>query len=652
LEDRTLLSGNVIALLNPVFASQLLIQGDNANNVYSLHLATFLNQPSLAVTGALGTAINSIPGGTVYFPLGNISQINIIEGNGTNTINIGNGGPISIPGSIIINVGSGADTVNFSNVSANAGIISFTANGGSTDNISMTNVVAGKVVITTGTGNATVSQSNVTLGFDTITTNGTNAANGAIADVVTVTNSMFHPPPRPYAIGQLAITTNNGNDTIDVDRIDVGLASVTAGTGKNSLIFDDSLIQSVSIQNGSAQGAGTSSLNFSNNTIVGTGNAVTINLLNPSGINGGGGSFPFFFGGGSGSIYNVTMDNDQFTNSGNLSLTVDDGVPYVANVNGTPTLQAASTVEMHLVDTGGHIGINLGNHFQSVLLGQGTVGVNDLDAGSMDVSIGNDNDIIIVSANVVGDGGNENISIGDVTTAALGGVAAPTPHVFINGIWNNDGDEAVNILLGNNNNPNLGTGWPININENAGSLSIGPLVTQTFFFPFPFFGNSAGPNGLAVNISSTTVAGLLSVTMGNGGPGITESLTLNNVTAGDINISFNSNAADAPDGNTTAGVNVFLQNVVVTDLFGGLTMTDTGAGADIVTMLGVNVAGNLMIALSSTGLNTLTAQNVTAAFGMVNVGANGLYDDAGGNFGYFVTGFPGSLPGVPSQPPS
>jgi len=514
----------------------------------------------------------------------------------------------------------------------------------------MTNVVAGKVVITTGTGNATVSQTNVTLGFDSITTNGTNAAKGAIADVVTVTNSMFHPPPRPYAIGQLAITTNNGNDTIDVDRIDVGLASVTAGTGTNSLIFDDSLIQTVSIQNGSAQGAGTSSLDFSNNTIVGAGNAATINLLNPSGINGGGGgSFPFFFGGGTGSIYNVTMDNDQFTNSGNLSLTVDDGVPYVANVNGTPTLQAASTVEMHLVDTGGHIGINLGNHFQSVLLGQGTVGLNDLDAGSMDVSIGSDNDIIVVSANLVGDGGNENVSIGDVTTAALGGAAAPTPHVLINGVWNNDGDEAVNLTFGNNNNPNLGTGWPIQINETAGSLSIGPLVTQPSFFPF--FNTSAGPNGLALNISSTTVAGLLSVTMGNGGPGITESLTLSGVTAGDISIALNSNPADAPDGNTTAGANVLLQNVVVTDLFGGLTMTDTGFGVDIVTMLGVNVAGNLMIALSSSGLNTLTAQNVTAAFGIVNGGGgNSLYDDAGGNFGYFVTGFLGSLGSLGSQP--
>jgi hypothetical protein len=646
LEDRTVLSGNVLVSRN-IMTGQLIIAGDNGNNSYSISLTSLLGTPTLAVTGNLSplasaTAINGVPGGTFFTPLSAVSEIDLTQGNGTNTVTM-NG--FSLPGSIKITVGTGVNTFSLTNVSANAGTISFTTTGGggffptpsgSTDNIIETNVVAGASTITTGSGNATVTQTNVTFGSDSITT-------GAGSDSISVTNSMFHPPPRAWAIGQLMINSGNGNDTLLVDRIDVGKASITAGTGKNIIAFDDSLMQTATIQNGSSAGAGTTSFNFSNDTITGTGNAVTINLLNSSGIgNTGNNNFFFFFNSGTGSIYHVTMDNVQFTNNGNLSLTVNDGVPYVIPVNNTPTLQEASTVEMHLVDTGGHIGVNLGNHFQSVLLGQGTVGLNDLDAGSLDVSIGNDNDIVVVTANIVGDGGDENVQIGDVTTAALGGVAAPPPSVLINGMWSNDGDENVNIKLGNNNNTNLVSGWPVKINENvSGNMTIGPTTSSpsSFFFFAP---PNNGPNGLALNIDPTMVSGTLSITMGNGGPGNTESLTLLGVTAGDLSISINSNASDFPDSNPTAGVTVNLTNVQVNDPFGGMTFIDTGMGVDTVNMVSVNIAQQLMMTLTNSGRNTLTAQNVTACFGMINGGGGGsVYADLGGNFGYIVFNFVG-----------
>jgi hypothetical protein len=657
LEDRTVLSGNVLVSRN-IMSGQLLIAGDNGNNSYSINVTSLLGTPTLTVTGSLvplasATAINGIPGGRFFTPLNGVNEIDITEGNGTNTVTM-NG--FSLPGSIKITAGTGVNTITLTNVSANSGVISFTTTGSvgspffpffpvpstSTDCITETNVVAGASIITTGSGNAKVIQSNVTFGSDTITT-------GAGSDTISITNSMFHPPPRAWAIGQLMINSGNGNDTIFVDRIDVGKANITAGTGKNLLTFDDSLIQTATITNGSSAGAGTTSLNFSNDTITGNGNAVTINLLNSSGINNNfnnNNNFFFFFGNsGTGSIYHVTMDNVQFTNSGNLSLTVDDGVPYVTAVNTVQTLQEASTVEMHLVDTGGHIGVNLGNHFQSVLLGQGTVGLNDLDAGSLDVSIGSDNDIVVVTANILGDGGDENVQIGDVTTAALGGVAAPIPSVLINGIWSNDGDENVNIKLGNNNNTMLATGWPVKINETvSGNLTIGPIAAAPSFPSFPFFFQppTTGPNGLALNIDPTVVSGTLSVTLGNGGPGHEESLTLLNVTAADLVIAINSAATDFPDSNPVGGVQVNLTNVEVTDPYGGMTFTDSGTGVDTVNMLGVNVAQQLMMTLTGSGRNTLTAENVTACFGMINGGGgDSVYGDLGGNFGYIVFNFLG-----------
>jgi hypothetical protein len=651
LEDRTLLSGVVTALQDPL-TGVLRITGDAGNN----HITISQIAPGvLRVAGDINIApppsrpdVTSVNGvAFADFTLASISAIDITMLNGTDRVTMTG---FSILGNITITAGSGVDTFSLNSIQTNAGIISIIASG--SDMITESDVVAGSSIITTGPGPATITQSNVTLGFDIINTTG--AAN------ISIVNSTFRPPPRSWAIGVLTINadttvvySNSTTNTVYLDKINVGPTTINVATGpgnqqaKDNFTFDNSTLQGAAIQIGAetAGSATTNTVDISRDIVTGTGdNAnpadpaknLSVFLLNQSGVSGvlADGTTPAPAP-GNGSINNLTMNNVQFTNGGNLNVRVDDGLTYV---NSSNVLIAASTVLMELVDTSGVINLTLGDHFQSVMLGTGTIGLNDLDAGVLNVSIGNDNDIIVISANLVGDGGNETISIGDVTTSPIGGSAAPSPSVLINGVWSNDGDENVTILLGNNNRIDLGAGWPITVNETVGgNLTIGPRV-------------AGQGNGWNLTVANTSVGGTLNITMGNGGPGITETLTLSNVIANDLNITLDSKASDTPDGNPNAGVTISLVNVQVNDPLGGLSLIDLGAGADALTMTLVNVVEALNVILSS-GINIVVAQSVTTGFGIIDGGSgpSNLYVDRGGNFGYFIIRFAGQLAG-PNPP--
>jgi hypothetical protein len=609
LEDRTLLSGNVLALQDPV-TGVLTITGDTANN----HIT--LSQPSPGVLRVAGDInippppgrpdVTSVDSVSYHdFVLATVTAINVEMLDGTDRVTMMG---FSIPGNITITAGSGVDTFSLSSIQTNAGIISITATG--SDTVSETDTVAGSSRIVTGDGPATIVQTNVTIGVDTIVAgNGNNS--------ISITNSTDAPPPRSYAIGQLSLTAGNGNNSVTLDQISVGPTTVTLGNGNNSFTFDDSTIQQASVNIGNeVDGAkGSNSVDISRDTV--TGSFLDLSVLNESGISGSG---PNAAGGGA--INTLTMNNVQFTASGNLNVRIDDGIPYY-NRNGNKELDSASTVLMELIDTGGDVNVDLGDHFQLVQLGNGTVGLNDIDANNLSLSVENDVDVIVVTAIVTE---SETVTIGDVSTYPI--PPLPAPSVLINGsVGDGDDADALTITIGNNNNSDLGSGWPITVSESVqGSLAFN------------------GGNGLAVAISQTQVSDSLSVSMGNGGPGNTESLILMGVTAADVNLSFDSNAADAPDGNPNAGVIIYLIDVDVTDPSGGLDLTDIGEGADIVTLTNVTVVEQLTVSLSS-GINTVLAQNVTTAFGMIDGGSgpSNLYVDRGGDFGYVVFGFVGQV---------
>ena len=729
LEDRTLLSGNVNVIFFPG-NSQLIVSSQSGNNALQINQTNNLGVPTLTVTGssfatpvAPGnvTAINSIPGGSFNFPLSSISQLQVTLGNGTNTLLIGNKTGFSLPGNITITVGTDGNTILLNNISDNAGTISVTGLGGSTDNITETNVIAGRSLIATGTGLATITQNNVTLGWDIITTPG--QAN------VTITNSTFRPPPRTYAIGvlqaNLDTTVNYGDDhtnTLFIDKIIVGPTVIGMATGtppadtaqkvKNNLTFSNSILQAATVTIGSEMVGSqtTNTVNLTNDVVTGTiggvavGNSATgtrvtlfpdtnlnVSLLNQSGVSG------FLLNNtrstasstGSGAVNNLTMNNVNALSGGaNMNIRVDDGIPYV---NSSNVLTAASTVLMSLVDTRGGIGVTLGDWFQSVMIGTGTPGLNDVDAADLGVYIGSQNDIIVITANWIGrdeftfnfvqpngqttplrdqNTFNELIEIGDPTTQVIGGAAAPTPSVLINGVWKNDGDEHTNIYLGNNNRTDLGAGWSVTVNMQVdGNLTIGPLTQSPLADlrvgpgtppPTPFL-NFLSPgqtgNGWNLTVPNTTVGGTVNITMGNGGPGGTETLTLNTVTAGDLNITLNSTGVDIAGSSTAAaakaqipdlaqlGAIISLTNVQVNDSNGGLSLVDLGSGVDLVSLMNVNVVEALFVILSNSNMNVLSALNVTTGFGQIDMGplptgqttTGNVYQDLGGNYGYYVT---------------
>src|SRR5262249_12962969 len=149
-----------------------------------------LGFPTLTVTGSTltnpfvpgnVTAINSVVPGGQNFALSSVSGITITEGNGTNFIALSG---FSIPGNITITVGTGVDTVLVNNVATNVGKISITGPGASKDTFSETNVIAGLNQLPTGSRDATITQVNVTKGFNFIT-----AGNGN--NNISITNSRF-----------------------------------------------------------------------------------------------------------------------------------------------------------------------------------------------------------------------------------------------------------------------------------------------------------------------------------------------------------------------------------------------------------------------------------------------------------------------------
>jgi hypothetical protein len=754
LEDRVNLSGNVLAFQNALLGNGVLnVVGDNGNNCIAINQTNNLGFPTLTVTGSstttpiiMGnvTAVNSIAGGSFNVPLSSVTSIKVTLGTGTDCVLVGNLHGFSIPGNIIITLGAavnggkggfGVDTVSLTNISVNSGQIQIVGSGTTTETITETNVIAGSNYINFPTNSAagippsgklTLTQTNVTMGFDVIRAG--NADNN-----ITIQNSRFAPPPRSYAIGQLDLAAGNGKNTLTVNNVLAGLSNIVLGNGNNTVAFTGSTIQAANIVIGTetANAAGNNTVNISNDII--TGKPVTafmigagatlfpglnLRILNQYGVNGfteTGGMAPAKIPGNTNSppvVNNVTMNNLQFQagqgspGGGNLNLRVDDGGSYVNAGNNVNV--PGSMVVMTLVDTSGNVAIVLGDNMQLAELGQGTAGLNDIDAGNLSVTVGNGLDVVIVSAIVADD---EAINLGDLfgtginSGGGVGNVPLPMPpSITING-----SSEETHINLGDNGNTTI-TGLPVDIsltvfpNDNGSDsgLIIGGNVVSagTFpphgtlpgtaqggfpanFTPTPISNDADGnglPDGLAVNLHDTVVAGTTGITLGSGGVKHFESLTVNKLVTSDLYIILHSNGptfnsdgsiaspGDVPD-TVPAGVFVTLNNVQVLDstplftpIVGGMfpagttpptgtaasianfLLWDLGQGVDIVSLANVNVVYGMDVLLSTSNMNVLSAQNVTSAFGQIDGGAPGtgnIYEDLGGNFGYFVSDFIG-----------
>jgi len=283
LEDRTLLSGNVIASLNEI-NGLLTITGDIGNN--AIHLSGYTNaginylrvQGDMVITPPAPPDFTTINGVSFTdFVYTSISSINInmntgIAGvnAGADKISIGTAGSFATPGTplvgfqipnnLTINLGtgqglappSGAQSVSILGATTpltpvitasttTANIITITGGnataGNGNENITLTNVTAGSVRVTTGTGNDSVSMTGANVG--TVIINTGTAGN----DTVSLTSSpgdTTPPLPRP-AFGQVSITTAGCNDSITVGggtaatAVTSGNVSIVAGDGNNTI---------------------------------------------------------------------------------------------------------------------------------------------------------------------------------------------------------------------------------------------------------------------------------------------------------------------------------------------------------------------------------------------------------------------------------
>jgi len=101
--------------------------------------------------------------------------------------------------------------------------------------LSRTKGIVDDIAQTPGTRTFSVTETDLSAGFDTILAGGNNN------NRITITNSTMNRPGNT-AIGQLTITTGNGNDTFTIDTINVGPTRITSGTGNNLLTFNHSNI--------------------------------------------------------------------------------------------------------------------------------------------------------------------------------------------------------------------------------------------------------------------------------------------------------------------------------------------------------------------------------------------------------------------------
>jgi hypothetical protein len=293
------------------------------------------------------------------------------------------------------------------------------------------------------------------------------------------------------------------------------------------------------------------------------------------------------------------MNNLQFTGGGNLNVRVDDGVPYDTS--------AGSSVAIIQSDSTGNANVNLGDHFQNVHLGTGTVDSSDIKASNLGLAIGNDVDNVVATAEIKR---SENVALGNVSTYVT------SASELVNGTVGTSANDSLTVAMGNNANTNLTTGWPLEVTEaDKGGLFIN------------------GGNGDRIKVDPTSVGGVMQTTMGNGGVNDSESLQLLGVVCNDPQLNFNSKAGDT--------VHIDISNVVVTAPAAILQVVDLGHGADMVNLMNVQVA-RLLVLLSNSGHNVVTAQNVVVGFGIIfgGAGLGDQYIDHGGNHGYVVIGFP------------
>jgi hypothetical protein len=659
LEDRTLLTGNVIAgEISLLFGNHLIIQNDGANNNISINLVLDNGVPNIRVQGApfnamnpfAATGVNGTTGGYIDTPLSSVNTIDInnpaVFGpgggvvNGNVNIQIGNVAGFSIPGNINVFLGTGKDTLSLNKVGANLltftsvdhtntsapdpnfGVIgSATATG--SDTVTVTNSIHGEDHIVAGLGQDNITISGQTAGLVYVSTPGPKN------DTVSVVNNTYAPLPRTAALGILSVY--------------MGTDNFSQGTGSNTFNLTGSSAGVVAVTMGDSHaGDGSSSItetaNIVNDTISGAGLSLT--MLNGAGQNGSGPG-----GAANESYMQATFNNVFFQpGNGNLSVTLDDSAAFTRNSGGGVT--GGSELNEILVDFTHDCTATVGKNFYLVQFGNSDspANVNDIDTGMAELLVYGGADRVKINVHTYSSLGNGNLMVdidatgpADLNLITMNGIIAGAADVFFGDEW------TANFGV---NPPSGGTGLTV-----AGSLYINPFSSPFTAYTLPapiagFFPTHFPPNGCTVSVTSASVGGLLLVDLGtNDATHNTESVTIGAagapVTTKDLDVE---DTATNLSGSDSFFDNVFnVTNTTVTDTNSGtmvdgiysMLVFDFGIGANDLATLGgkgavgdpiglgggpLTVASGMYVGLGVGGVNLALVENVSALLGQVDGG--------------------------------
>jgi hypothetical protein len=621
LEDRTLLSGNVTATLN-VNTGVLSIVGDIGNNNIQLTQINPFGVAEIRVAGVLSipaappfapdfTSVNAVS--FTDFTLSSITSMNIDFTQGGND-KVVMGTPVTgftLPNNITISQNSAANpgtgTYTLNNITANKISI---ANTGGKNTVTLNTVQAGSLAVTEGGGADTVTLNGDVVGTATINT-------GGGGDTVTIVNSPVGGPPanRP-AFGVLTVNTGDapagGTNTIAMTGSSAGILSFTEGAGTtnhvtltNSLVSVSAFIKTGLVVN-SADGKiiANDSVDVEGDTFKGSAGLVIsqdATAVAPAGA-----------------VHTTTIDDDTFTASGALNVTVGDGVQYFIN-SGDHTGTLIPALESHFFAsdlTGiGTASISLGKYITFV-----TVGAFDdtpVSANALTLTVG-DNPMTIVVNTVIAK--NESITIGSAAdagspafTTTLAGTVGGNETVTVgNGFGNftdstNVGKAAAGntpasgnqtITLGNGNGNITITGFvggnqTVTVGNGTGTITITGGTTNEIFS----FGGGHGTITLGGNAASLTI------TLGDGATVVVSTVVTGQetITGGNNdNVTVAETTVGALAINLGSGATILVQDVVTTG--GGST------SGDIVISVIDNTASVAVIGSTSNNL-TITANN-------------------------------------------
>jgi VCBS repeat-containing protein len=259
LEDRTLLSGNVLVTLSG--SGVLNIRGDDAGNYISIQQTDSGVQVSSLDSGA--TEINGSTG--AYTASSTVKSIHIQMGSATNTVQIGDpsGSAIDLTGNLTISGSSGNNTISIANVTISKNL-SITAGKGDNDIvIGSTNATAGDNPLTdVNLGAVSVGTSlSVSLGagsnsvaFDNVSVSGkTSVQTGSGGDDVAFLTNVGATLSK-----SLSINTGSGADNVLLVGYTIdGAVSINTRGGENSVGFDWTTFEKSVTASGGAGGTNT-----------------------------------------------------------------------------------------------------------------------------------------------------------------------------------------------------------------------------------------------------------------------------------------------------------------------------------------------------------------------------------------------------------